>query len=249
MKYVLSILIIFFLILWGAYSFLKKPSSNTDSIKTTVSTASVATTETTDSLPPNNNWVDKTTQLILAKATNINPDALKISLTAYQKARKQGFDDKEILTIIDYSKPSSQRRLWVIDLKTGNVLFNTWVAHGKNSGEATATSFSNNPQSLKSSIGVYLTDEVYDGHHGSSLRIQGLEPGFNNNALKRNVVFHGAAYVGEDIAKNRGMLGRSWGCMAVAFNTIKPLVNAIKDHTLVVAYYPDKNWLNHSAFL
>lgn len=251
MKYVLSILIIFCVIGWGAYSFFKKPASNVNSINTTIS-SSTLTSAITDTLVLSdsaNHWIEKTTQLILAKANNINPDALKISLTAYQKARQQGLDDKEILTIIDYSKPSSQRRLWVIDLKTGNVLFNTWVAHGKNSGEATATSFSNNPQSLKSSIGVYLTDEEYDGHHGSSLRIQGLEPGFNNNAFKRNVVFHGAAYVGEDIARSRGMLGRSWGCMAVAFNTIKPLVNAIKDHTLVVAYYPDKNWLSHSAFL
>ncbi|MBV8803162.1 MAG: murein L,D-transpeptidase catalytic domain family protein, partial [Gammaproteobacteria bacterium] len=213
MKYVLSILIIFCFSVWGIYSLTTKPASTIDPIKIAVSSSPLVTPETIN--PPTTSWLEQTTHLILSKANNINPEALKISLTAYQKAREQGLDDKEILTIIDYSKPSSQRRLWVIDLKTGNVLFNTWVAHGKNSGAGMATSFSNNPQSLKSSIGVYLTNEVYDGHHGSSLRIQGLEPGFNNNALKRNVVFHGATYVGEDIARNRGMLGRSWGCMAV----------------------------------
>jgi L,D-transpeptidase-like protein len=211
-------------------------SNNTPVIKTTTTPVSVS-------------WLDKTTHSILAHVDNIDPTVLKTSLIAYQKARQEGLDDKEVLTIIDYSKPSTMRRLWVIDLKTDQLLFNTWVAHGRNSGEKNSTSFSNSPQSLKSSIGVYLTDEIYMGHNGYSLRIQGLEPGFNDNALKRDIVFHGAAYVGGDVVKNRGMLGRSWGCMAVALNTIKPLVNAIKDQTLVVAYYPDKKWLTHSLFL
>ena len=126
MKYVLSILIIFCIITWGAYSFLNKPSANTDSIKnTSISSSLLKAIETTASSAPTDNWIEKTTYLILSKANNINPDALKTSLIAYQKAREQGLDNKEILTIIDYSKPSFQRRLWVIDLKTGNVLFNT----------------------------------------------------------------------------------------------------------------------------
>jgi hypothetical protein len=237
MRYLLFILLILCLVIWRPLSFSTKNANNIAAITTT----------TTVSAPTN--WLEKTSQLILEHASNINPKVLKVGLTAYQKARDAGLDDKEVLTIIDYSKPSSERRLWVIDLKTGTVLFNTWVAHGKNSGDKNSTSFSNSPQSLKSSIGVYVTDEVYSGHHGSSLRVQGLEPGFNNNALKRDIVFHGAAYVGEDIAKSRGMLGRSWGCMAVAFNTIQPLIKVIKDHTLVVAYYPDQNWLKHSSFL
>jgi hypothetical protein len=251
MKHLSSILIVLCLITVGIYSFLKRTTPNVTSTQTmTTSSDNILSTDTlVPETSASDNWVKKTTQLILSKASNISPAALKVGLIAYQKARQEGLDNKEILTIIDYSKPSAERRLWVIDLKTGNVLFNTWVAHGKNSGANNATLFSNSPQSLKSSIGVYLTDEVYSGHHGSSLRVQGLEPGFNDNALKRNVVFHGAAYVGEDIAKNKGMLGRSWGCMAVAFNTIRPLVNAIKDHTLVVAYYPDNNWLHHSLFL
>jgi len=234
MRYLLFILILLCLAAWGPFSFLTNTTIDIAAIKTNI----VAPT-----------WLEKTSKMILAQANNMDPAVLKVGLTAYQNARAKGLDEKGLLTIIDYSKPSSERRLWVVNVNTGKVLFNTWVAHGKNSGEKNATSFSNDPESLKSSIGIYLTDDTYSGHHGDSLRIQGLEPGFNDNALKRNIVFHGAAYVGEDIAKNRGMLGRSWGCMAVAFNTIKPLVNAIKNKTLVVAYYPDKNWLRHSLFL
>lgn len=236
-KYLLGIFIFLCLVAW------KDPFSLFTSAPADI--AAIQTTLT----PPQPSWLEKTTKTVLAHATNLDPVVLKVGLTAYQKARQEGLDNKEMLTIIDYSKPSFERRLWVIDVKTGNVLFNTWVAHGKNSGSTYPTSFSNSPQSLKSSIGVYLTDTVYSGHHGYSLRVQGLEPGFNNNALKRDIVFHGAGYVGEDIAKSRGMLGRSWGCMAVAFQTIKPLINTIKDQTLVVAYYPDKNWLHHSSFL
>lgn len=224
----------------GSYLYFKEtPDDNV------IVNSSITASTTTSTL----NWLEQTSKAILARASNLNPTVLKIGLTAYQKAKQEGLGNKQLLTLIDYSKPSSERRLWVIDLKTNTVLFNTWVAHGKNSGTEKSTSFSNNPRSLKSSIGVYVTDEVYDGHNGYSLRVQGLEPGYNNNALSRDIVFHGAAYVGEDVAKSRGMLGRSWGCMAVAFNTIKPLINTIKDHTLVVAYYPDKNWLKHSSFL
>jgi len=174
---------------------------------------------------------------------------IKVGLTAYQKARKQGLDGKELLTIIDYSKSSRDRRLLVFDMKSQKVLFNTWVAHGKNSGGENATSFSNSSRSLKSSLGVFVTSDTYTGKHGESLRVQGLEPGVNDNAYRRDIVFHSAAYVGEDVARTRGMVGRSWGCMAVDPNTIKPLINTIKGRTLVVAYYPDENWLKSSSFL
>lgn len=235
MRNVLFIFIFFILVMCAPVSYLTNRSSDISNITTKVETAA--------------SWIEQESTIILAHASNLSPDVLRIGLKAYQKARAKGLNDKQVLTIIDYSKPSAEKRLWVIDLKSGEVLFNTWVAHGKNSGGENATSFSNDPRSLKSSIGVYLTNDVYDGHNGSSLRIQGLEPGFNSNALERSIVFHGAAYVGEDVAKVRGMLGRSWGCMAVAFNTIKPLISVIKNKTLVVAYYPDKNWLHHSSFL
>lgn len=194
-------------------------------------------------------WIDQETQKISQEASNLNPKVLKLSLVAYLNARKKGMDDKKVLTIVDYSKPSADRRLWVIDLNSDKVLFNTWVAHGKNSGEADATSFSNKESSLKSSLGVYETVEPYTGHDGYSLRVRGLDPGFNDNAYDRAVVFHGAAYVSAEVAKDRGMLGRSWGCMAVPKDTIAPLINTIKDDTIVVAYYPDQKWLNSSSYL
>lgn len=194
-------------------------------------------------------WLAKEAKIINAQANNLDPAVLKISLTAYLKARAQGLDRKELLTVIDYSKPSNERRLWVIDIKNTKVLFNTWVAHGVNSGGLKATTFSNIPHSLKSSLGVFVTASSYSGGHGYSLRVQGLEHGINDNAYNRAVVFHGAWYAGADIAKTRGMLGRSWGCMAVGEDTIKPLVDTIKNNTVVVAYYPDQHWLKSSPYI
>ncbi len=156
-------------------------------------------------------WIEKEAKLIHSQAENLDPKVLELGLTAYSKAREEGLDNKELLTIIDYSKPSTERRLWVVDVKNAKVLFNTWVAHGKNSGKVNATSFSNAPGSLKSSLGVFLTtNEPYIGNNGYSLRVQGLEAGINDKAYARNVVFHGAWYAAADVAKRNGLLGRSW---------------------------------------
>lgn len=194
-------------------------------------------------------WLKQELSAINAQADNIDRNVLTLSLQAYLKARHQGLDEKELLTIIDYSKPSTERRLWVLDLKKGKVLFNTWVSHGKNSGKVMATSFSNQPGSLKSSIGVFLTDTPYVGGNGYSLRLTGLEQGINDNAYRRDIVVHGAWYADPNTIAKYGQIGRSWGCPAVSPKTAQPLINTIKDKTLIVAYYPDKNWLNHSTYL
>jgi hypothetical protein len=195
-------------------------------------------------------WVTGHIQLINAQASNIDRDVLKMSLVAYMKARQHGLNQKQLLTIIDYSKPSTERRLWVVDLKRDKVLFNTWVTHGKNSGELQATSFSNELGSLKSSIGVFLTiGEPYIGSNGYSLRLLGLERGINDNAYRRDIVFHGAWYADHKVALKYRELGRSWGCPAVNEETARPLINTIRDKTLVFVYYPDRRWINHSAFL
>lgn len=220
---------------------------NTMKLKAPIQLASITSTKHQSQSPAS--WINTETRKISAEASNLNPNVLKLSLIAYLHARKQGLDDKKVLTIVDYSKPSGMRRLWVIDLKNDKVLFNTWVAHGKNSGGAVATSFSNQAQSLKSSIGVYKTALPYVGHDGYSLRVNGLEHGINDNANSRDVVFHGAYYASGEVAKSRGMLGRSWGCFAVGKETITPLVNTIKNDTIVVAYYPDKKWLQSSPYL
>lgn len=223
MKYLLSVLIFLCIVGWGPFSF---PSTSS------------------------NSWIDNETRLIQAHADNtINSTVLKLGLKAYLKAEQKGLDKKELLTIIDYSKPSSEKRLWVIDLKHTNILFNTWVAHGKNSGMLNSNSFSNQMHSLKSSLGVFVTDDAYFSHHvGYALRVTGLERGINDNAYNRGVLIHGAWYAGSDAAKH-GMLGRSWGCMAVGKEISRPLIDTIKNNTLVVAYYPDNNWLRTSSFL
>jgi hypothetical protein len=214
---------------WGPFSFLDDTSTNMPSTSA--------------------NWIDTEAHAINSQATNLSPAVLKLSLKAYRTARQQGLDNKQLLTIVDYTKPSTERRLWVVDMKTNKVLFNTWVAHGKNSGAVNSNSFSNDPRSLKSSLGVFVTSDSYDGHNGYSLRVKGLERGINDNAYSRTVVFHGADYANPDVAKHMGRLGRSWGCFAVGRQVIKPLVDTIKHDTVIVAYYPDKHWLQSSAFL
>lgn len=197
----------------------------------------------------NEQWVEQQMKYISSQAENIDNNVLKLGLIAYIHARDQGVTQQSLLTIIDYSKPSIERRLWVIDLKNAKVLFNTWVSHGKNSGKDNATSFSNQPGSLKSSIGVFkTTGHPYNGTYGYALRLIGLEDGINDKAFERAIVFHGAWYADPGVIKKYGSLGRSWGCPAVSEETVQPLINTIKDKTLVVVYYPDRNWLNHSAF-
>ncbi len=187
---------------------------------------------------------------IQAQARDLDPEVLRLSLRAYSKARNQGLDEKQLLTIIDFSKPSSERRLWVLDLKHNRVLFDTWVSHGKNSGELNATSFSNQGGSLKSSIGVFVTTgKPYVGGEGYSLRIRGLERGINDNAYRRDIVFHGAWYVSPDVIRRYGQLGRSWGCPAVNDKLAPRLIDTIKENTLVLMYYPDRRWLQQSNYV
>jgi len=188
-------------------------------------------------------------QVILSKAEGLSPEVLNLALKAYDKLRQQGYDQQQVLTIVDYSKPSTQPRMWVIDLKNLKVAFRALVAHGKNSGDDYAESFSNQPESLKSSIGVYLTSNTYVGHDGYSLRLNGLEPGFNSNALSRDIIVHPASYVSEDFAETHKRLGRSWGCFAVDPKISNQLIDSIKEGTVIFAYYPDKQWLEHSQFI
>lgn len=195
-------------------------------------------------------WFEKQVQIIQAQASTLDSKVLRYSLKAYMNVRKKGMDNKQLLTIIDYSKPSTEKRLWVFDLKSGRELFHTWVSHGKNTGDVNSTSFSNKPGSLKSSFGVFVTDSSpYMGGNGYSLRMRGLEAGVNDKAYDRDIVFHGAHYVNSASIKRYGRIGRSWGCPAVDEKMAKPLINTIKENTVVFAYYPDHNWLSHSKYL
>jgi L,D-transpeptidase catalytic domain len=158
-------------------------------------------------------------------------------------------ENGNIISIADFSLPSSKKRLFVIDLQKGKLLFNTYVAHGVNSGAAMANTFSNQPESNKSSLGFYETLNTYIGGHGYSLRLQGLEKGINDNANSRDIVIHAADYVDEAFIKARGFLGRSWGCPALPEKLNTPIINKIKDGTCLFIYSPDKTYLNRSKII
>jgi len=176
--------------------------------------------------------------------------AFRCSITAYYIALSEKHIKKPyILTIIDYTKPSTKERLFVIDLKKRKILFKELVAHGKMSGNKYARYFSNKPGSLKSSIGLYITLNPYIGKHGYSLRLRGLEKGFNDNAERRNIVMHGAWYVNRKMAKYLNWIGRSWGCPAVSLQSAKKIIDIIKGGTALYIYYPLKNYFQKSQYL
>jgi len=163
--------------------------------------------------------------------------ALEAAMRAYDRAQQAGtIANPGLLTLIDYTRPSVDRRLWVIDLRSGEVLFNELVAHGRGSGDNLATAFSNEDNSHMSSVGLFVTRDVYVGHNGYSLRLDGLDRGLNDHAFARAIVIHGAAYVSEVIGKQIGRLGRSWGCPAVRPEIARTLIDTIKGGTAVFAY-------------
>jgi len=164
---------------------------------------------------------------------------LDAALAAYNEAAQHGtLARPDLLTVIDYTRPSTERRLWVLDLARGRVLFHELVAHGKNSGENLTRFFSNAHGSLKTSLGLFVTDTPYVGRNGYSLRLRGLDRGVNDNALDRAIVMHGASYVSAAIAAKLGRLGRSWGCPAVSAEVARDIIDTIKGGSAIFAYGP-----------
>ena len=157
--------------------------------------------------------------------------------------------DPQRLGVIDYSRPSTEPRMWVFDLSRQRLLFAEWVAHGRNSGDNLTTRFSNREGSFMTSLGAFAAQETYMGGNGYSLRLRGLEPGFNDRARERAIVIHGAPYVNPLAAKLQGRLGRSLGCPAVRPQVARQLIDSIRDGTFVFAYYPDRDWLQGSRLL
>jgi hypothetical protein len=156
---------------------------------------------------------------------------------------------RDVLTVCDFNLPSTRRRLWVIDLKKKQVLFNTYVAHGQGSGDVFARHFSNAEASHESSLGFYVTGKTYQGHHGTSLYLDGLDTGFNDAARDRNIVVHGASYVGKDFIRESGRLGRSWGCPAIPPALTRPIIDAIKDSTCLFIAHDSKEYRDNSCWL
>jgi len=183
-------------------------------------------------------------------APDADPHVVSLATRALACARSSGVAaDARTLSVIDYSLPSTQPRLWVFDLNRKRLLFEEWVAHGRNTGADRALHFSNAAGSLMSSLGSFVTADTYVGHNGYSLRLLGLDTGFNDRALERAIVLHGAAYVSSELIRGQGRLGRSFGCPAVRPAIARQLIDTIRDGSFVFAYYPDRDWLAHSSLL
>ncbi|WP_299821574.1 murein L,D-transpeptidase catalytic domain family protein [uncultured Pontibacter sp.] len=158
------------------------------------------------------------------------------------KDKKLSSGAKSILTVVDFTKPSREKRMWIIDLDAKKVLFKTLVAHGRNTGNGTADKFSNEPNSYMSSIGFYLTDATYYGKHGLSLRLSGMDAKYNSNAMARAIVLHGADYATDTFVKQYGRLGRSLGCPAVPQEISKDVIETIKNKTVLYIHGNEKNY-------
>ena len=194
-----------------------------------------------------------TTSVLLYNELNLeekglSQKAFEYAYKGYLKLTAQKKITTGYLTICDLSQSSKNKRLYLIDLNSNTIVMNTWVAHGRNSGAEFATRFSNKASSLQSSLGFYVTRQTYNGEHGLSLRIDGLEPGFNDKAYKRAIVIHGADYIGAGKLSSSYM-GRSYGCPAVSKKESALLIETIKNGTCLFIYNPVKNYLKRSKIL
>lgn len=195
-------------------------------------------------------WSGWSSPVVSASEAGIDTGLFNLAFSAAACAVRSGaVGDPQTLTVIDYSRPSTSRRLWVFDLASRELLFEELVAHGQGSGDNLATMFSNTPSSHQSSLGLFVAGESYTGKNGYSLRLDGLDAGVNDRARERAIVIHGASYVSETFAAAHGRIGRSWGCPAVGEDVARPLIDRVKDGGLVFAYYPDQDWLQTSAYL
>jgi hypothetical protein len=182
--------------------------------------------------------------------SSLNPEAFQIAMLGYRSLTSKGLVLKDsLLTIIDYSRPSSVSRFYVIDLRQQHVIFKTLVAHGLNSGELYATRYSNKAQSKQSALGFYITGNPYKGGQGYSLLLSGVDTGYNDNARMRSIVIHGASYVTRKYVDSCGRLGRSFGCPALPPDKNDAIIELIKDGSLLFSYYPDIDYLTRSKVL
>ena len=175
--------------------------------------------------------------------------ALEFAYRGHQVLEEKGvLSNPDILTVCDFTQSSLSKRMYIIDLKNYKLLLNTYVAHGRNSGLDYAERFSNKPESLESSLGFYVTKNTYQGKHGLSLKLSGLDQGFNDNAEARDVVVHGAPYIGEQRA-NSSYMGRSFGCPAVPQKLAPTVINLIKNGTCLFIYHPNESYIENSSIL
>jgi hypothetical protein len=176
-------------------------------------------------------------------------DSFTKALEGYFRLEEKGKIKKRLLTVVDFSLSANQKRLWIIDLNTKEILHQTYVAHGRNTGDEFANAFSNIPESFQSSLGFYATAESYFGKHGYSLRLDGLEKGINDKARERAIVIHGADYVSENFISQHGRLGRSLGCPSLPMEESKEIIDLIKDKSCLFIYYPSEEYLRKSQLI
>ena len=189
-------------------------------------------------------------EMLNLEAEGLNRDAFEYAVAGMEKLLEAGYEMKDnILSIADFSQPSTEKRLYIIDLNNNSLLFKTYVAHGRNTGRAVAEQFSNKMSSYKSSLGFYITGNTYRGKHGYSLRLNGLESGINDNANNRAIVVHGADYVDENVINQLGYLGRSQGCPAIPVELHRPIIDNIKDGTCLFIYHPSQWYVNTSRLI
>lgn len=176
----------------------------------------------------------------------LSREAFDYAIDGYRKIEKE---KSNILTVVDFSQPSTNKRMFIIDLDKQELLFSTYVSHGKNSGGKYATSFSNRNGSNKSSLGFYLTGKTYKGRNGYSLALNGLEKGINDKARERAIVVHGASYCNPSIVEHGGTLGRSFGCLAIPTSITRQIIDTIKDGSLIFVYAENKHYLTESKII
>ncbi|MBS1597245.1 MAG: murein L,D-transpeptidase catalytic domain family protein [Bacteroidetes bacterium] len=182
--------------------------------------------------------------------SGLNQKAFEYAWRGYHNLVKKGTVTKtNVLSICDFTQSSRRKRLYVIDVANKKLLYNTYVSHGMNSGVEYATSFSNRPESFKTSLGFYLTTKTYTGRNGLSLKVTGLEKGYNNLAAKRGIVLHGSDYISYDYLKNNGEMGRSLGCTAIPNAMNGKIIKSIKNGSLFFIYHPTKKYLNESTVI
>ena len=216
--------------------------SNKDAATPAVAAAPIINSNTAE--------VDSVTSIIYdslnLEQKGLSKNTLELAVKGFLRLQQEGMLNNSLLSIVDLSQSSREKRFYLLDMKNTKLLENTYVAHGKNSGFDMAQEFSNAVGSEKSSLGFYVTGETYKGKHGFSLKIEGVEAGFNDNAAERSIVVHGADYVNAQRAQSNYM-GRSQGCPALPFANYKKIINEIKDGSALFIYYPDQEYLNKSA--
>lgn len=249
MKGIYSVLGIVYMVTTSFYLSPRKMNVNNEISTKKIETLNNAKSEKTTSTVSSSEALYKS--ITFEEGHELNEEVFFKALTGFENLKKAGLlnQDAHLLTVCDFSMSSNTKRLWVIDTEEKKVLFNSLVAHGKNTGEEFATNFSNTNSSLQSSLGFYITDATYNGDNGYSLKLLGMDKGFNDAAYKRAIVMHGADYVSEEFAATHKRIGRSWGCPAVPRDLTQPIINTIKGRNCLFIYYPDQNYLSKSEWL